>query len=64
MLFGVATTVTGSNMDEVMHDDYVKHFIKAGAMYMWYYIYRPVGEHPHPEYCLSREQIIDTRKRL
>ena len=64
IIFGIATTTTGKNMDEVMTDEYVQHFIDKGAMYIWYYIYRPVGEHPHPEYCMKREQIIEMRKRL
>lgn len=64
LLFGIATTATGKNMDEVMDDSYVQHFIKKGAMYIWYYIYRPVGDQPHPEYCMAREQIIEMRRRL
>jgi MoaA/NifB/PqqE/SkfB family radical SAM enzyme len=64
LLFGVATTTTGKNMDEVMTDAYLQRWIDRGAMYIWYYIYRPVGEHPHPEYCMSREQIIEMRRRL
>ena len=64
VIFGIATTATGKNMDEVMSDEYVRHFIDKGAMYIWYYIYRPVGEEPHPEYCMSREQIVALRKRL
>ncbi len=64
VLFGIATTTTGKNMDEVMNDLYVEHFIKRGAMYLWYYIFRPVGETPHPEYCMQREQIVEMRRRL
>lgn len=64
VIFGIATTATGKNADEVMSDAYVRHFIDKGAMYIWYYIYRPVGEEPHPEYCMTREQIIAMRRRL
>jgi len=64
VIFGIATTTTGKNMDEVMSDEYVQHFINKGAMYIWYYVYRPVGNEPHTEYCMSREQIIEMRKRL
>ncbi len=64
LLFGVATTATGKNLDEVFGDRYVEHFVRKGAMYLWYYIYRPVGAQPHPEYCLSKEQIVDSRRRL
>ena len=64
LFYGVATTATGKNMDEVMGDEYVQHFIDRGAMYLWYYIYRPVGEESHPEYCMQKEQIVDMRHRL
>lgn len=64
LFFGVATTATGLNMDEVMADSYVEHFIKKGALYLWYYIYRPVGEESHPEYCMAKDQIVTMRKRL
>lgn len=64
ILYGVATTVTGRNMAEVLSDRYVQHFIDAGAMYLWYYVYRPVGADPSPQFCVSREQIVEVRKRL
>lgn len=64
ILFGVACTATGLNMDEVLSDAYIEHFIKKGAMYIWYYVYRPMGEIAHPEYCVKKEQLIWMRKRL
>jgi len=64
ILFGVATTVTGKNFDEVLSDDYVQEFIDRGAMYLWYYVFRPVGADPSPELCVGREQMIELRKRL
>ena len=64
ILFGVATTVTGVNMDEVVSDSYVEEIIHHGAMYLWYYVYRPVGAEPSPEFCVGREQMIELRKRL
>lgn len=64
ILYGVATTVTGRNLDEVVTDDYVEQFVRRGAMYLWYYVYRPVGADPSPQFCVSREQLIELRKRL
>lgn len=64
LLFGVNTTTTGINMDEVMSDEYVQYFIDKGALYLWYYIYRPVGEEYHPQYCMTREKVIEMRQRL
>ncbi len=33
-------------------------------MYLWYYVYRPVGADPSPQFCVAREQMIDLRRRL
>lgn len=63
-LFGVATVVTGANLEEVLSDDYVRRFIAAGAMYLWYYVYRPVGADPAPELCVPREKMLHLRRRL
>jgi MoaA/NifB/PqqE/SkfB family radical SAM enzyme len=64
ILFGVATTVTGKNVDEVLSDRYVEEITDRGAMYLWYYVYRPVGANPSPEFCVGREKMIELRKRL
>ena len=64
ILFGVATVVTGRNLDEVTSDPYVEHFVRSGAMYLWYYVYRPVGANPSPEYCVPREAMLRLRRRL
>jgi MoaA/NifB/PqqE/SkfB family radical SAM enzyme len=64
IIFGNACTVTGKNMDETMSDGYVEHFIRKGAMYIWYYVYRPVGAEPHTEYCMTPAQIVEMRRRM
>lgn len=64
VLFGVATTVTAANLAEVAHDDYVKHMVRCGAIYLWYYIYRPVGSDPSPQLALDSRQMIEFRARL
>lgn len=64
VFYGVATTVTSKNLEETLCDEYIQHFIDRGAMYIWYYVYRPVGEHSYPMYCLSEEQLVEMRKRL
>jgi MoaA/NifB/PqqE/SkfB family radical SAM enzyme len=64
ILYGVATTVTGRNLDEVASDHYVRQVIDRGAMYLWYYVYRPVGAEPSPRFCVEKEQMIELRRRL
>jgi len=64
ILFGVATTVTGENFEDVACDGYVRQIVDAGAMYLWYYVYRPVGADPSPRFCVQKEQMIGLRRRL
>ncbi|MDZ7618217.1 MAG: radical SAM protein [Patescibacteria group bacterium] len=64
VLFGVATTVTGRNLDEVTADDYVRYFVDRGAMYLWYYAFRPMGPNPSLEFCMDREKTLTLRRRL
>jgi len=64
ILFGVATTVTGTNLNDVTSDKYVRNVIARGAMYLWYYVFRPVGADPSPELCVDRGQMRELRRRL
>lgn len=64
VIFGVACTITSENLDEVLCDDYLRELVRRGAMYVWYYVYRPVGEDPHPEYCLTSDQLLEARRRM
>jgi len=64
VLFGIATTVTGTNLDETVSDEYVRRWIDEGAMYLWYYVYRPMGPEHEPRFCVDREQMIELRRRL
>lgn len=64
LFFGVATTVTSPNMDEVVDDAYVEMLIRRGALYLWYYVYRPVGADPSPALAVSRDQLLELRRRL
>ena len=57
LVTGVATSVCASNIDELASDDFVQKVVDYGVAYLWYYIYRPVGGMPHPELCLTPEQV-------
>ncbi len=56
--------MTAANLDEVLGDGYVRDLIGRGAMYLWYFVYRPVGADPSPQYCLTRGQMIALRRLL
>jgi MoaA/NifB/PqqE/SkfB family radical SAM enzyme len=64
MLYGVATVVTSQNFETALTEDYVQKFVQLGAMYLWFYVYRPVGAEPSPELALNRTQLLELRRRI
>lgn len=57
LFFGIATSVCAQNFDEVVSQSFLERAMAAGASYLWYYMYRPVGAQPRPEWALSAGQI-------
>ena len=64
LLYGVATTITGENLEEVLDDRYVQHWLRLKAGYLWYYIYRPVGDDPSPELAVPHEKMLKIRQHI
>lgn len=62
LIFGVAASICRSNFDELVSRQHLEDLAHEGAAFMWYYIYRPVGENAHPENALTREQIRQLRQ--
>ncbi len=64
LIFGTATSVCKTNIDDLVNEEFVNEIAKRGAHYLWYYIYRPVGPRPTPELALSKEEILRLRRFL
>lgn len=62
LITGVATSVCRSNIEDLASDDFIRDLIDRGVLYLWYYIYRPVGPEPCPELSLSPDQIHELRE--
>lgn len=62
LITGVATSVCRSNIDDLVSREFLDEVIKQGVHYLWYYIYRPVGENPSPELALTEDQILRLRR--
>lgn len=62
LIFGAAASICKSNYDDLVNRTYIDLLAKEGAHYLWYYIYRPVGNDPHPENALEKEQIQQFRR--
>lgn len=64
LITGVATSVCKGNFADVVSMDFVTDMARRGAHYLWYYIYRPVGEHPDVDMALDEEEILNLRRFL
>lgn len=64
LVTGVAISVCKSNIDMALSDDFINMFHDLGVLYVWYYIYRPVGSQPNYDLALSGEDILRLRKFL
>ncbi len=61
LVTGVAMSVCKSNMELAFSEEFIYSLIKKGVLYLWYYIYRPVGENATVELALSEEEIEKLR---
>ena len=62
VMTGVCTSLCQTNYRDLLREEWVDRLIEMGVMYLWYYIYRPAGLDPHPEFALSREQQLEARR--
>ena len=62
LIIGAAASICKSNFDELVNRQYLEMLAKEGVHYLWYYIYRPVGEEPNPDNALDRKQILALRR--
>ena len=62
LITGVAMSVCKSNIQLALSDEFVNSLITKNVAYLWYYIYRPVGENATPELALSIAEIQQLRK--
>ena len=57
LITGVAMSVCKSNLDLALSPDFIDSLIHKNVAYLWYYIYRPVGESPTLELALDKDEI-------
>ncbi len=64
LITGVAMSICKSNIDLAFSEEFIQSLIKRGVMYLWYYIYRPVGKDATVELALSKDEIQQVRNFL
>ncbi|HXY42203.1 MAG TPA: radical SAM protein [Vicinamibacteria bacterium] len=64
VLFGVSATYTRENVEEVTTDAFVEHWMEAGAIFAWYFMFMPVGKDPVLELVPTPEQRLECGRRV
>jgi len=64
LVTGVSISVCKSNLEMALSPEFILKLIRKGVVYLWYYIYRPVGKQPEYELSLGGEEILQLRKHL
>ncbi len=64
LVTGVAMSVCKSNLELAFSEEFIHSLIDRGVLYLWYYIYRPVGKDATVELALSQEEIDELRQFL
>ena len=64
LITGVAISVCKSNLKMAMSPEFINSLIEKGVSYLWYYIYRPVGQQPEYALALSQDEIRQLRQHM
>ena len=62
--FGISTCYTSKNVDDVSSDEYFDKIIDAGALFVWFFHYMPVGSGAAPELLPTPEQRTKMYNRI
>ncbi len=62
LVTGTAISVCKSNFEMATSAEFIQSQIDQGITYLWYYIFRPVGENASFELALSKEEIRALRQ--
>jgi MoaA/NifB/PqqE/SkfB family radical SAM enzyme len=64
VLFGISVTATRHNADVITDDAFIEHFMEAGALYGWYFMFMPVGKDPILDLVPTPEERVFIGKRI
>jgi len=64
MFFGFSATATRENVEVVASEKFIQHWLDAGCLFGWYFIYMPVGREPKLDLMPTPEQRVFLSKRV
>ena len=56
VMTGVCTSLSQSNIDDLLTEKWVDRLIEMGVLYTWFHVYRPMGPDACTDLCLTPEQ--------
>ena len=56
VMTGVCTSLSRTNIDDLLTEKWVDRLIEMGVLYTWFHVYRPMGPDACPDLCLTPEQ--------
>lgn len=62
IITGAAASICKGNINELLTRRYLDYLASKNVSYLWYYIYRPVGENPNISNALSEDEIVRFRR--
>ena len=56
VMTGVCTSLSQSNIDDLLTESWIDRLIEMGVLYTWFHVYRPMGPDACTDLCLTPEQ--------
>jgi len=64
VIFGISVTYSRENAELVSSQEFLQHYIDAGALFGWYFMFMPVGKDPDLALVPTPQQRLDFGKRV
>lgn len=64
VMFGISVTQTKYNLETILDDAFVRHFLNEGAIFGWYFMFMPVGKDPMLDLVPTPEQRVHSAQRV
>jgi MoaA/NifB/PqqE/SkfB family radical SAM enzyme len=64
LFFGYSATATRENMHIVSSREFIQHWLDAGCLFGWYFIYMPIGREPKLDLMPTPEQRVHLSRRV
>jgi hypothetical protein len=64
VMFGISVTQTKYNLETILDESFIEHFLDQGAIFGWYFMFMPVGKDPMLDLVPTPEQRVHSADRV